>query len=141
MNEKLTQFIARSEKFLTVVNILLAAIIAIVLVFAVGLLFFDIISMIKNKYAQGIGTVLGSLIIIWVVLELLEAQIDHIKGKKLNASIFVVVAIVAFIKKLLVASLMPDKAEFAYFNLAVILGLSITFLILQLSESRLGPKG
>ena len=140
MNDTLLRLISLSEKFRDFINILLAVIISLVLVFAVGLLTFDIFTMIQNKYAQGIGTVLGSLIIIWVILELLEAQIDHLKGKKLNASIFVVVGIVAFIKKLLVSSLMPDKVEFAYFNLTVILGLSITYLILRYTESRLGVQ-
>lgn len=140
MNDKIFRLISVAEKFRDVINVLLVMIISLVLIFAVGLLSFDIITMIKNKYAHGIGTVLGSLIIIWVILELLEAQIDHLKGEKLNASIFVVVAIVAFIKKLLVASLMPNKVEFAYFNLVVIVGLSLTYLVLRYTESRLGPK-
>jgi len=38
-------------------------------------------------------------------MELLETQVAFLKGKKLDVSVFVLVAMVAFIRKLMVASL------------------------------------
>lgn len=137
MGIKVTPLTIHLDKVLNVINSILVMILSIVLVSAVGLLFFDVFEMIKHRFTQGIGSVLGSVIIVWVILELLEAQVDHLKGKKLKASIFVVVGIGAFIRKLFVASLVPDKVDFAYFNLVAILVLSITYLTLRFAESRL----
>jgi uncharacterized membrane protein (DUF373 family) len=123
--------------FLKLVNSLLVVVISLVLLFALGMLSFDIYKMLVQQYSEGIGTVLGSLLIVWVVLELLEAQINHLRGEKMNASIFLVVAIVAFIKKLLIAALIPSNVEYAYFTLAVIVILTITYLILRFAETRL----
>ncbi|MDA3970856.1 MAG: phosphate-starvation-inducible PsiE family protein [Desulfobulbaceae bacterium] len=140
MEKKHLPLTTHYEKFLNAINTLLVIVIAIVLVSAVCLLFLDIFHMIQTKFTQGLGTVLGSLIIIWVIMELLEAQIDHLNGKKLKASIFVVVGIGAFIRKLFVASLIPDKVDFAYFNLLAIFVLSITYLILRFAEYHLGTN-
>lgn len=126
-------FIRRMDKFLFFIEGFLALAVSIVLLFAIGMLFFDIISMISNKYAEGIGTVLGSLLVIWVLLELLEAQLDHLKGKKPDATIFVIVALVAFIRKLLVASLKPDKIELAYFSLVAIVVLALVYFAMNYS--------
>ena len=129
-------FIAKSEKFMFFIRVLLIVTIAVVILFSVGLLFYDVFFMIKYKYSQGIGTVLGSLLILWVLMELIEAQINHLKGERIDVSVFVVVALVAFIRKLMVASLKADKIEIAYFPLATIFILSLVFLIVKLSQSR-----
>jgi hypothetical protein len=47
--------------------------------FLVGLLFYDVFFMIKTKYSHGIGNVLGSLLILWVLMEIIETQINHLK--------------------------------------------------------------
>ncbi len=126
-----------SHNIMRYVQQTLVGIISIVLIFAVGMLVFDIYKMVISNYAQGMGQVLGSLLIVWVVLELLEAQIDHLNGRKMNASLFIVVAIVAFIKKLLIAALLPDQMEYAYFTLAVVVVLALTYLILRFIEVKL----
>ena len=108
--------------------------IGIVLIFSIGLLFYDIYFMIKNQYSQGIGTVLGSLLILWVLMELFENQVAHLKGEAADVSVFIVVALVAFIRKLMVASLDPAKLEVAYFPLAAILLLSIVYTVLKIID-------
>jgi uncharacterized membrane protein (DUF373 family) len=101
------------------------------------MLFIDIVTMIKIKYVDGIGNVLGSLLVIWILVELLETQIHHMKGGKTNPCIFVVVAMVAFIRKLLVISLKPGQTESVYFPLATILVLSLVYLIIKTTEIKL----
>lgn len=129
-----------SQHAMRYIHISLVVIIAIVLIFAIGMLVTDIYDMLSESYASGMGRVLGSLLMVWVVLELLEAQIDHLNGQKMNASLFIVVAIVAFIKKLLIAALLPDQIEYAYFTLAVVVVLSLVYLILRFIEVKLSDK-
>lgn len=129
------------QRVMRYIHFSLVFIIGIVLIFAIGMLITDIFDMLSESYASGMGRVLGSLLMVWVVLELLEAQIDHLNGEKMNASLFIVVAIVAFIKKLLIAALLPDQMEYAYFTLAVVVVLSLVYLILRFIEVKLSDKG
>lgn len=132
--------IHKIEKFVDYIKLLLVFSVSIVLLFAVGLLFYDIVSMVSNKYSEGIGTVLGSLLIIWVLLELLEMQFENLKGAKIETSVFVMVALVAFIRKLLVASLKSNKIELAYFLGAIVI-LSIVYFAIKRAENlRIEPK-
>ena len=48
---------------------------------------------------------LGSLLIIWMMVELLDTEIEHLKGKKIPIKIFIGVVIVAFIRKVLIGAL------------------------------------
>ncbi|MDH4185056.1 MAG: protoglobin domain-containing protein [Nitrospinota bacterium] len=48
---------------------------------------------------------LGTLLIIWVVIELLDTQIGHIKGRAFAIKVFVSVALVAELRKVLTSSI------------------------------------
>lgn len=137
MNDKKAFINMLAPRLLTLVHTVLIFAVTIILLFTLGMLLLDLYKAVSTKFSEGMGTVLGSLLIVWVVLELLEAQIDNLNGKKLNASLFIIVAIVAFIKKLLIAALLPEQVEYAYFTLAVILVLTITYVILRFAETRL----
>ena len=130
------RFLAASEQFLNIVNAILIATIAIVVLCAIGLLFIDVFSFVRDRTVEGIAAVLGSLLIIWVLMELLETQVAFLKGRKLDVSVFVLVAMVAFIRKLMVASVKADRIETAAFPLVTILALSVVYLIMRISESR-----
>ena len=134
------RFLAASEQFLNIVNGILIATIAIVVLCAISLLFIDVFSFVRDRTAEGIAAVLGSLLIIWVLMELLETQVAFLKGEKLDVSVFVLVAMVAFIRKLMVASLKADKIEVAVFPLVTILALSVVYLIMKISESRIAKQ-
>jgi len=48
---------------------------------------------------------LGTLLILWVVIELLDTQIGHIKGRAFAIKVFVTVALVAELRKILTSSI------------------------------------
>ena len=91
---------------------------------------------IHDRTAQGIASVLGSLLILWVLIELLENQVSFLRGGRLNVGVFVLVVIVAFVRKLLVASLQVERIETLVFPLGTILVLSIVYFIIRRSEPR-----
>jgi uncharacterized membrane protein (DUF373 family) len=130
------QFILKSERFMFLINSAVIVAIAIVLLFSIGLLFFDIYCMIRDRYAMGIGTVLGSLLILWVLMELFENQVAHLKGERIDVSVFIVVVLVAFIRKLMVASLDTKHIEVAYFPLATIFVLSVVYIVIRIIDKK-----
>jgi len=48
---------------------------------------------------------MGSVLLLWVVIELLDMEIDRLQGGSFMLRLFVGVALVAFIRKVLVTSL------------------------------------
>ena len=130
------RFLAACEKFLSVVNGILIVAIGVVIICTLGLLFSDVFSFVQDRTAHGIGVVLSSLLILWVLMELLENQVGFLKGKRLDVGVFVLVAIVAFVRKLMVASLKTDKLELAVYPLVAVLALSVAYFLIEKSESR-----
>lgn len=130
------RFIIKSEQFIFLINSVVIVTIAVVLLFSIGLLFYDIFCMVRERYSQGIGTVLGSLLILWILMELFETQVAHLKGGRIDVSVFIVVALVAFIRKLMVASLDTQNIEIAYFPLATIFVLSIVYIAIKIIDKK-----
>ena len=75
------------------------------------------------------------LLVLWVLMELLHTQIDYLKGGKFNISVFVLVAMVAFIRKLMLASLKPEKIEVAYYPLVVVGVLGVVYWLIKKAEA------
>ena len=130
------KFISANEILLDIVKSSLIVIITFVLFCAIWLLINDTINFFQNRAAEGIGIVLGSLLIIWVLIELLETQVGFLKGEKLNIGVFVLVTMVAFIRKLLVASIKMEKTDDYLFLLGTVFILSLVYLIVRISEKK-----
>ncbi|RJR19511.1 MAG: heme-binding sensor globin domain-containing protein [Desulfobacteraceae bacterium] len=80
-----------------------------------GLLCSDIYSALSQNLETGVIKTLGSLLILWIMIELLQTQIEHLKGGRFRVIVFVELALVAFIRKIFVASI--EKMDPIYFGL------------------------
>ncbi len=80
-------------------------------VMVIGLFAYDIMHILDGNLEQGILGTLGSLLMLWVVIELMDTEIKHLKGGKFAIKVFISVALVAMIRKILVASLKHDAVE------------------------------
>jgi len=69
----------------------------------------DIIYAFTENLERGVIKALGSLLILWMMIELLHTQVHQLKGGKFHVRIFVDLAMVAFIRKVFVATLMKWK--------------------------------
>ena len=77
------------------------------LVLAIGVIFLlghDIYKAVTVNLEIGVIRALGSLLILWMMIELLESEIEHLQGGDFSVRIFVELALVAFIRKIFVAS-------------------------------------
>ena len=88
-----------------------------------------------DKTAHGVLTALGSLLIIWVMVELMENEIRQLRGGRFKIQIFLGVALVALIRELLIASLDHAASELQYTILAGILALGIVYWLISRAES------
>lgn len=123
--------ISASERLLDGVNLVLLAGTVLIVLGVVGLLVHDLLVFYRTRFTSGVGTLLGTLLVLWVLAEFLRSQIEHLKGGRLDVRVFVMVAIVAFIRKLMVASLTPENLEVAYYPVIVIMVLAVVYWMVK----------
>lgn len=109
------------------------------LIMAAGITFLlvsDIAHALTVTVEQGVIRALGSLLILWMMVELLHAQIEQLKGGRLHVGIFVNLALVAFIRKIFVASLEGEEPVTFALLIATLLVLGILYFLLGWTESK-----
>jgi len=117
------------KKFNSYVNYFLAAALAIVAFFAIGLFVYDIYLLFFTdiKIEKGILTVLGSLLVLWASIELIHEEIAHLQGKGFAIGAFIMLAMAALIRKVLIYSLSSDKGEELLTIGGVIVALAVAY--------------
>ncbi len=98
------------ERFTHGLSLVLALALAVVSLAVVGLFIYDIVGIFSgSKIENSVIAALGSLLIIWMMIELLETEISHLKGRKIPIKIFVGVVMVAFIRKVLIGTIQHEQ--------------------------------
>ncbi|MCD6212155.1 MAG: phosphate-starvation-inducible PsiE family protein, partial [Sulfurovum sp.] len=117
------------KKFNSYINYFLAGALALVAFFAIGLFVYDIYLLFFTdiKIEKGILTVLGSLLVLWASIELIHEEIHHLQGKGFAIGAFIMLAMAALIRKVLIYSLSSEKGEELLIIAAVIVGLAISY--------------
>jgi len=136
LSYKAESFMIRvSERLTHGLNLVLLIGLLALAVGVVTLLGSDVYYALTSNLQNGVIKALGSLLILWMMIELLHTQVEVLRGGKFHVRIFLELALVAFIRKLFVASV--EAKDYISFSLLlggiVILGV-IIYLIAK-SES------
>ena len=123
-----------SERFSQATNFMLVfALIGLTL--GVGWLFLrDVSHIFSGDIEQGIISSLGSMLLLWLMIELMNTEISHLKGGKFHISIFVGVALVTMIRETMIATLRHEKPEAIYYLIAAILVIGFVYWIVAKTE-------
>lgn len=147
--EELSKFLSLSKieksiltglkKFNSYINYFLAGALALVAFFAVGLFGYDIYLLFFSDKGieKGILTVLGSLLVLWAAIELIHEEINHLQGKGFAIGAFIMLAMAALIRKILIYSLSAEKAEELLIIAVVIVCLAIAYWLVG-AKKRIG---
>ena len=76
------------------------------------------------------------LLIIWVMIELMRAEINYLKGEPFHMEIFISVALVASIRELLIATLAEKPVSILGVILASILVLGVVYFLISKTSPR-----
>ncbi len=98
----------------------------------------DISMIFRGSREGGLAAALGSLLVLWLMIELLDAEIDRLQGGEFKFNLFVGVALVAFIRKVLVATLAHESLQTELLYLGGILILGFIFWLVTKAETRKG---
>jgi uncharacterized membrane protein (DUF373 family) len=141
LSQKLDFLLIRfAQRFTFGLNILLVVGLLGLSLGAVGLIVQDIIHIAQGDLNKGLVGAMGSVLILWVVIELLDMEIDRLRGGAFKLQLFVGLALVAFIRKVLVTSLGEHNLWTEGLYLAGILVCGVIFWLVARAEAA-GAKG
>ncbi len=107
-------------------------------VLVVGLFGADISHIFEGNVERGLISAIGSLLVLWMMIELLGTEIRHLQGGEFNINVFVGVALVAFIRKILISSFQEDITnETKYFLVGTILVLGFIYWLISKTEKQM----
>ncbi len=148
--EELSKFLSLSKfekrvltglkKFNSYINFFLAGALALVAFFAIGLFAYDIYLLFFTDMGieKGILTILGSLLVLWAAIELIHEEIEHLQGKGFAIGAFIMLAMAALIRKVLIYSLSSEKSDELLVIGAVIVGLAIAYWLVGTKRKSIG---
>lgn len=127
------------KKFNSYINFFLAGSLAVVAFFAIGLFVYDIYLLFFSNIGieKGILTVLGSLLVLWAAIELIHEEINHLQGKGFAIGAFIMLAMAALIRKVLIYSLSSEKGNDLLVIGAVIVALAFAYWLVNAKNKTL----
>ena len=129
-----SQLIRAAERFTYGLNLVLVLALAGVSLSVVGLFVWDIVHIFQGDVEKGILGALGTLLIIWMMIELMDNEIKTLKGGKFNILVFIGVIIVALIREILISTLRHDALATQVFLAGTLLILGIVYYLVARSQ-------
>ena len=130
-----SKLIHAAERFTYGLNLILVIALAGVSLGVVGLFVWDICHIFQGDVEKGILGALGTLLIIWMMIELMDNEIKTLKGGKFNILVFIGVIIVALIREILISTLRHDLLTTQIFLAGTLLILGIVYYLVAKSQS------
>jgi uncharacterized membrane protein (DUF373 family) len=125
-----------SERFSQATNLLLVMALIGLTLGVVWLFAQDVLNLLHGNVEQGIISALGSMLLLWLMIELMNTEISHLKGGKFHISVFVGVALVTMIRETMIATLKHEKPESIYYLIAAIFVVGFVFWIVTRAEDK-----
>jgi uncharacterized membrane protein (DUF373 family) len=131
-----SSLIAFSERFSQSMNLILVLALIGLTLGVVGLFVIDVGHLIAGDLERGIISALGSMLILWLLIELMNTEISHLKGGKFHISVFIGVALVTMIRETMIATLKHESPESIYYLIAAILVIGLVYWLVVKTESK-----
>ncbi len=125
-----------SERFSQATNLVLVLALIGLTISVIGLFASDVIRMFSGDLEDGIIGALGSLLILWLMIELMSTEIAHLKGGKFHISVFVGVAMVTMIRETMIATLKHENATTIYPLIAATMTLGVVYWLIARTEGK-----
>lgn len=123
------------ERFSLITHITLLFFLACMTVGGIVYFIYSLFDLIHINPDKLFVSALGSLLVLWVLVELINSEIQMLQGDKFRISIFVGVVLIAFIRELLILSLKHDTNMGPMMALlAGVFVLGLTYWLLARSE-------
>ncbi len=133
-----SKLVRATERFTYGLNLILVVALAGVSLLVVVQFAWDLLHIFDGKIEKGVLSALGTLLILWMMIELMGNEIRNLKGGRFNILLFVGVIMVALIREILISTLRHDPLETQIFLAGTLLVLGIVYFLVSKSQ-RGGP--
>lgn len=123
-----------SERFTYGLNLVLVLSLAGVSVGVMALFVSDIMQIFSGRPEKAIFSALGSMLILWMMIELLENEIKNLKGGSFNILVFVGVVVVAMVREILISTLRHDDLKTQAFLTLTLLVLGVVYFLISKAQ-------
>ncbi|NTV51127.1 MAG: heme-binding sensor globin domain-containing protein [Geobacteraceae bacterium] len=135
VSRKVESFLIKAtERFTYGLNLVLIIALAFVSLEIVIMFGRDILHIFQGEVEKGVFTALGSLLILWMMIELLDNEIKSLKGGRFSILVFIGVVIVAIIREILISTLRHDDLTKQAFLAGTLLILGIVYYLVSLVQ-------
>jgi uncharacterized membrane protein (DUF373 family) len=128
------KLIRATERFTYGLNLILILALVGVSLSVVGLFFWEIAHVFSGDVEKGILSALGTLLILWMMIELMDNEIKTLKGGRFNILVFIGVVIVAIIREVLISTMRHDLLTTQAFLAGTLLILGIVYFLVARSQ-------
>lgn len=125
-----------SERFSQTANLVLVLALIGLTIGVVWLFLQDVMRLMSGDIERGIISALGSMLLLWLMIELMNTEISHLKGGKFHISVFVGVALVTMIRETMIATLKHENPASIYYLIAAILVIGFVYWIVTRAEDK-----
>jgi len=129
-----SKLITATERFTYGLNLILVLALAGVSLSVVAMFAWDILHIFQGNIEKGILSALGTLLILWMMIELMGNEIKNLKGGRFNILVFIGVIMVALIREILISTLSHDPLETQVFLAGTLLILGIVYFLVARSQ-------
>ena len=135
VSRKVESFLIKvTERFTYGLNLVLVMALAVVSIAIVTMFGWDIVHVFKGDVEKGVFTALGSLLILWMMIELMENEIKSLKGGRFSILVFIGVVIVSIIREILISTLRHDDLTKQAFLAGTLLILGVVYYLVSLVQ-------
>lgn len=138
MSKMKNQILVWAEKASLITHSMLLVFLMVMTISGVGFFIWSLWDLKDVAPDKLFVTALGSLLVLWVLIELVNSEIQMLKGDKFKISIFVGVVLIAFIREVLIMTLKHDagNTKTMILMLGGILVLGVTYWMLAKTEEK-----
>ena len=123
-----------TERFTYGLNLILVLALVGVSLSVVVLFFWEIFHAFGGSVEKGILSALGTLLILWMMIELMDNEIKTLKGGRFNIQVFIGVVIIAIIREILISTLRHDPLETQVFLAGTLMVLGVVHYLVSRSQ-------
>lgn len=129
-----SKLIRATERFTYGLNLVLVLALVGVSLSVVAQFGWDLVHIFQGNIEKGVLSALGTLLILWMMIELLGNEIKNLKGGKFNILVFIGVIIVALIREILISTLRHDALETQAFLAGTLLIMGVVYYLVAKSQ-------
>jgi uncharacterized membrane protein (DUF373 family) len=124
-----------ANRFAYGLNLVLVLGLVAIGVLVIGLFVYDLTHLFQGDLEKGLLSTIGSMLMLWIVIELMDNEIRQLRGGKFAIKVFISVALVAVIRKILITTISAEAIEAQVALIAALAVLGVVYwLIARLEE-------